>query len=523
MPFSLADRESLDRELADFEFPATFDFGASTSGYQVEGGFNGPNEPKNNWLYEEQRGEKDRTGGASRFLENYPDALDHAQWIGLNAFRLGIEWARLQPASDAGQTNPPPFSREAAQTYARIIAAAYERGIFPVVTLHHFTNPLWAGLDLWLDWAKVGQLFGAYVEFAVVEINRALIDEFHKPPIPFFLTINEPVSVPMAQYVLGEFPNTGVRGWRPAMICHENLLMAHVLAYRAIHRLYRERGWTRPTVSLNTWCAGIYAMDKIVADLFLARANGASHDRAPAYLADQRERFRAHMRTIPYLRGPQSFKRALDGFIDRQTWRHLQPRPLGRLTDLAFAGDEPQLIDVLAFDFYDPSPGNNVDFSFPRLVHVRKHPWEWHFRPRTIPRFLESYAWTAGATPLHMVEQGICHRFAEGRAWPHPDGVRRDDAIKEVMLEIVRALRAGRNLRSYYYWSLMDNYEWGSFEPRFGLFGVDFDRDARLLPTDIAGTNAAGVLRLFARAFRARDKNLLREAFLADACPQFCD
>jgi beta-glucosidase/6-phospho-beta-glucosidase/beta-galactosidase len=515
------DRDLLDRELDGFSFPETFDFGASTSGYQVEGGFNGPDDPKNNWFGAEVRGEKACTGPCARFLENYGDALDRGAWIGLNAFRMGVEWARLQPATDPAATNPPPFSAAAARTYARIMAAAYDRGMFPAVTLHHFTNPLWAGLDLWLDWPKVREWFGAYVEFAVGAINDALVGEFGKPPIPFFLTINEPISSTMAGYLGGVFPTGGAKGLRPAMTCYENLLLAHVLAYRTIHRIYRERGWPRPTVTLNTWCAGIYGLDKIAPDLFLARANGAARADIPTYVADQRARFRAHVRRAPYVNGPRALKHVIDSVLDRLLQRGFRPEPFSRLADFIYEGDEPRLIDVLAFDYYDPFPADNIDFSFPRLVRIGAQPYDWHFHPGVLRLFLESYSWTAGDLPIHIVEHGICHRFADGRAWPHPDGVGRDGALKEFLLEMVRGIREGRRVHSFYYWSLLDNYEWGSFEPRFGLFGVDYDNDARLLPTDIAGANAAGAYRLFVEAFRARDAALLRDAFLADRYPPF--
>jgi hypothetical protein len=67
----------------------------------------------------------------------------------------------------------------------------------------------------------------------------------------------------------------------------------------------------------------------------------------------------------------------------------------------------------------------------------------------------------------------------------------------------------------------VDNYEWGSFEPRFGVFGLDYARGARRLNTDIAGVNAAGAFRLFVEAFRARDVNLLHEAFRAQTYPVY--
>jgi len=108
------------------------------------------------------------------------------------------------------------------------------------------------------------------------------------------------------------------------------------------------------------------------------------------------------------------------------------------------------------------------------------------------------------------------------KAGPHPreDGVTRDQELKAVLLEAIRAIRKGYRLEAFYYWSLFDNYEWGSFEPRFGLFGVDFADGARRLPGDIIGNNAAGFYKLFIEAFRAKNKDMLIQAFSRTEYPR---
>ena len=506
----------LDRELDGFEFPPHFDFGVSTSGYQTEGGYNTPTGPKNNWYWLEARGKIETTGDSSRFLEMYEEDFTRAQWLGANAFRLGIEWARMQPGVDPALTAPPPFSPDAARMYARILAASFAHGMFPAVTLWHFTHPLWAGADFWLDWGRVEEWFGAYLEYSISEINRLLVEEHHQPPIPYYITMNEPINVPMAGYLLGVFP-VGRKGRREAGLAYANILRAHILAYRMVNRIYRERNWPRPTVTINTWVAAPYSFDKIAQDLFLARAAGVSREGVPAMLSEQRERLRAHLADCPYLRGPQWFKRQLDRAADRTIWKALTPETIDPLLDMIYAGDEPRLTDVVGIDLYDPFIGNNFDFP----VTVRSKPYQWNANPHVFHKFLEAYEWLAGETPIHLLEHGMCHRMVGNRVYPHVNGLSRDQELKEAMLEVVRSIRAGRRLQSFYYWSLVDNYEWGSYEPRFGLFGVDFANGARRLPVDVAGSNAAGAFRLFAEAFRARDKQALREVFQTAKYPEY--
>src|SRR5215472_9183147 len=71
--------------------------GVATSGYQIEGGFNGDGEPHNNWSGWEAIGRVERSGLACDFWRHPEEALDRAAAIGCNAFRLSVEWARLEP------------------------------------------------------------------------------------------------------------------------------------------------------------------------------------------------------------------------------------------------------------------------------------------------------------------------------------------------------------------------------------------------------------------------------------------
>jgi beta-glucosidase/6-phospho-beta-glucosidase/beta-galactosidase len=510
----------VDRELEALVFPDEFHFGASTAGYQVEGGFNGKGEPKNNWYWAEETGIKERTGRCCAFFERYAEDLDRAAWIGLDVFRLGIEWARLQPATDPETKEPPEFSETAARAYANILAACLDRGMTPLVTLHHFTHPLWAGLDFWTDAGKVRELFPQYVEFAVTAINRALIADHGKPPLPYFLTVNEPFMVPESTYVYGEFPGGGARGWPAAVAAYENLLIGHVLAARTVRRVYAENGWPRPAVTTNGWCAAIYGMDKLVQDLLLAPASGIARDAVAGHLAAQRRRFNARMRSVPHVQGPAALKRAYDVYRDESLWRWLGDEPLKRVSDLLYDGDADTL-DAVSFDYYDPFPGNGVDFEWPRIVRVRSECWEWNVNPPALGAFLAAYSWTAGDKPLHLVENGMAYRGVGGVGHPREDGARRDDVLRAMFYEIVHALNRGVRLTTYCYWSLIDNYEWGSFAPRFGLFGIDREKDLARLPTDIAGHNAAGAYRLLVQAFRDRDKRALRAAFAPRRVPRY--
>ena len=127
-----------------FELPAGFRFGVATAGFQVEGGYNGPGEPANNWVGWERCGRVEPSGIALDFWHRYEDHLDRAVAAGCDAFRLSVEWARVEPAE--GDIDDTALDR-----YRAILDACHQRGLLPLITLHHFTHPDWLGEELWLQ------------------------------------------------------------------------------------------------------------------------------------------------------------------------------------------------------------------------------------------------------------------------------------------------------------------------------------------------------------------------------------
>ena len=103
------------------EFPPDFLFGVATSGFQIEGGFNGPGEPANNWVRWERVGRVEPSGIACDFWREPEVALDRAAGLGCNSFRLSVEWARLEPSEGD-------FDETALDRYAEILAMCGERG-----------------------------------------------------------------------------------------------------------------------------------------------------------------------------------------------------------------------------------------------------------------------------------------------------------------------------------------------------------------------------------------------------------
>ena len=109
---------------------------------------------------------------------------------------------------------------------------------------------------------------------------------------------------------------------------------------------------------------------------------------------------------------------------------------------------------------------------------------------------------------LWVVENGVCNRVRRGRSYPRLDGWDRIRYLRENLAALVQALDAGVPVGAYYHWTLADNYEWGSYQQRFGIHGVDRERGVRVLDTDATGADAAGAYRSIIAGLRAGDRSV---------------
>jgi beta-glucosidase/6-phospho-beta-glucosidase/beta-galactosidase len=464
----------------------------------------------------------ERTGPGARFWELFPEDLEYASRMGCNAFRLGIEWARIQPEADPESRRLPQFDDSALNRYAVIIARCRELGMVPVVTLFHFTHPLWLGLDPWLDGDKMIRRFTDYVDYAVSHINNRLINYHGVDPISYYITINEPVMAPLASYLFKMHPKGEKRGGKRDFIASfENILIAHLAAYRKIHEIYQRNQWPKPTVTTNTWTSYVYPMDMMVQDILLAPTHGIGHEDFYYYLSDRKKNFYDRLRHSPCRMRLTLRQRAIERLALSLMDRMFGRRPFPRLIEKVLSGSLlAPWMDVLAFDYYDPFPGDYLAIDSPVRIRLKKDPWEWGMVPDGLGGFLDVYSSAVGKIPLHIVENGMAYACKrEGMPEPRPDGANRVDVLKAHLFECLCALNRGVQLGGYFYWTLSDNYEWGSFTPRFGMLGVDYVNGARRSPLDIAGNNAAGAYQAIIQAFFQKDKVLLREAFRATEYP----
>ena len=205
---------------ASFHFPKGFLWGTATAAHQVEG-----NNTNNNWWKWEQEGHTlDKSGLASDWWGGrWKEDFDRAAESGQNAHRLSVEWSRIQPAPDR-------WDESALEHYRSLLRGLRDRNMTAMVTLHHFTDPLWLSEIGGWETGTVVPLFEKFVRKTV---------EALKEYCTLWCTINEPNVYALEGYVDGSFRPANRTLCGPFRV-EANLLRGHAAAYRAIHALQPE-------------------------------------------------------------------------------------------------------------------------------------------------------------------------------------------------------------------------------------------------------------------------------------------
>lgn len=496
-----------------------FLWGVSTSAYQAEGGYNGSGQPQTNWANAEASRHVMPSGRAVDFWTRFEEDFALCRRMGLNSFRLGIEWSRVQPSSSRVKSPPPPFDRNALDHYVHMIAACRREGLEPIVTLHHFVHPAWLGPDAWLDDATVG-LFETYVKTVVDHVNTRLTETFGQRPLRYYITINEPNLLGLNTYLTHQFPAGGARGLAPTLAAWNNLLVAHVRAYNAIHDFHRRLGWPAPRVSLNNYCTDLYWSDKLLLDLLHVRRHGVTREGLREHILARAADFERAYRAagIP-LKNDLLYRIGdlLRTMLERLGTRRFRPDAFRRFLDELDRSPRASVMDFVALDYYDPftahvlrlpslQPQEMKSRSFRAWVmhSVTVEWWDWRVLPRGLRFFCDYYS-REFALPVLIAENGMALRKRrDNRHIPRRDRIYRSEFITLHVGEVVRLVNEGIPVMGYLHWSLFDNYEWGSYTPRFGLFSIDYTRGSDRLPEDHLGDRPGDTYAELVRSARRR-------------------
>ena len=397
---------------AKIQFPRGFLWGTATAAHQVEG-----QNTNNNWHAWEEAGKTaDKAGLACDWWGGrWREDFDRAAETGQNALRLSVEWSRIQPERDR-------WDEAALDRYREMLRGLRERNLTALVTLHHFTDPLWLTGGWEND--ETPQLFADFVRKTV-----AALKEYAN----LWVTINEPNVYAYLGYVEGVFP-PGKQDLNLAYTVMVNLLRGHALAYKAIHEVqrearvgmahhYRALAPQNPKSPLDRWVAK--AQSAVFNDFF---AEGAQSGRV---------KFLWKKASLPEAAGTQDFIG-----LNYYTRSHVTFR-------LSAAN---KLFGELAF----PA---DADLSENGVI------------ANDAQGFGEALRWANRfGKQIIVTENGVEDAADEIRP----------RYLAEHIQELWRAVNFNYPVKGYFHWSLVDNFEWErGWTQRFGLWELDIDTQKR--------------------------------------------
>ena len=448
--------------------PPGFRFGVATAGFQIEGGYNRPGQPANNWAGWEASGRAEPSGIALDFWNDWEGQLDRVADLGCDSFRLSVEWARCEPIE--GQIDDGALDR-----YDAILAGCRDRGLEPVVTLHHFTHPGWLGEEFWLR-PDSPERWLAWVDVAVERLA---------PRCRQWVTLNELNIYALQTWMTGDFPPGRRNDVAATVRTFDHMLTAHVMAYGAI--LSRQPD---ALVATNNFTLSVYELDRLLIDVLLARSHGIRRHELRGWLVERRA---AYHRAVAS-RSPRErlLRRIASSAIPLD-------QALPRAVGAAYASAHERCLGTVQLDWYDPVVSNHIRLPGHRTAGGRT--WQparplWDDPPDPPGLVRHAGANVEPGLDVWVVENGLCNRVVGSTSYPRLDGWDRPRYLEAHLGAVADAVAAGIPVSAYFHWTLADNYEWGSYEPRFGLFGIERgDGTISWSERDAMGHDSAGAYR----------------------------
>ncbi|CAM5534045.1 GH1 family beta-glucosidase [Streptomyces hirsutus] len=443
-------------------FPPAFLWGSATSAYQIEGAVREDGRTPSIWdTFSHTPGKT--AGGDTGDIANdhyhrYRDDVAMMADLGLDAYRFSISWPRVQP------TGRGPAVQRGLDFYRKLVDELLEHGIKPAVTLYHWDLP--QELEDAGGWPERDTAY-RFAEYARI-VGEALGDRVEQ-----WITLNEPWCSAFLGYASGVHA-PGRTDPVDSLRAAHHLNLAHGLGAKALRSVMPARNSV--AISLNS---------SVVRPL----SPGDPADLAAVRTIDDRANGIFHG---PILKGayPESLLESTSSLTD---WSYVQDGDLELIH---------QPLDALGLNYYTPSlvsaadpdakgpradgHGESAHSPWPAADHVAFHqaPGErtemgWAVDPTGLHDLIMRYTREAPGLPLYITENGAAYDDKPGA-----DGTVHDPEriayLHGHLSAVRRAITDGADVRGYYLWSLMDNFEWAyGYEKRFGAVYVDYATQVR--------------------------------------------
>lgn len=402
--------------MRSFALPENFKLGTATAALQIEGG-----DKNNNWYDWSVKGHVKDGSSPLRANDHYNRVVEDValmKELNNSCYRMGLEWSRLEP--EEGR-----FSDEAVKHYRDELTLLRDAGIEPVITLFHFSYPLWFSEAGAFETEACIEHFKRYTRFCAESFGD-LCNEW--------IPVNEPNVFSVLGYMGGGWP-PGKSDIRLALKVMRNLVRCHLEAYALIHEIRWGKGWPGETkvgsaIHMRVFDpAGRSPLNKLAAVLVARMFQGA-----------------AMHATIT-----GEFKFPLGSGT---------PCGKGRFSD--FTGINYYTRDMVRFSL---KGGYKLSVN----IGAQVNDLGWEIYPQGLYRICKRNYELYGL-PIYITENGTCDS----------EDVFRAHYICDHLYEITRLIGEGIRVERYYHWTLIDNFEWLEGESaRFGLIRCNFKNQKR--------------------------------------------
>lgn len=448
----------------EIEFPEGFLWGASTAAYQVEGAVSEGGRGASIWDTFSHTPGRTKNGDtadiACRHYELVEEDLDLMAELGLKAYRFSVAWPRVQPDGKG------PANQAGLDFYRRLTDGLRQRGIVPMATLYHWDLP--QALEDAGGWPVrvTAERFAEYAEIVAGAIGDR---------VGLWVTLNEPWCSAWLGYGSGEHA-PGVRDPQLSLRATHNLLVAHALGAQVLRRE------TEAPVGIVLNLAPQIPASSHELDIEAARRADGGLNRMYLdplfkghYPDDVLElALRAGLAVDNIEDGDMGLISASLDFLGvnyYMTWTVASTERLAQARQAGYVAPASLL-----------SEGTAAALGF---THVGR-PWlgrtaaGWEVDPSGLTALLSRVRDEYSPGPFYVTENGAAYYDYRG-----PDGAVHDPERVSYLREHIRAvgeaLRAGVDVRGYFVWSLMDNFEWSQgYSLRFGLTWVDYPSSERV-------------------------------------------
>ncbi|KAH7653640.1 Beta-glucosidase protein [Dioscorea alata] len=429
------------------QFPSSFLFGTATSSYQIEGAYLEDNKSLSNWdVFTHLQGKiEDGSNGdiACDHYHMYKEDIELMHSLGVNAYRFSISWSRVLPRGRFGGINP-----SGIQFYNKLINELLMRGIQPFVTLSHYDVPqeLEDQYGAWLN-AEIQEDFGYFAEVCF---------EAYGDRVKYWATFNEPNEVAKFGYEWGMYPPA--LHSQPYVAAH-NIIISHAVALHIYRTKYQDK--QRGLIGIVLAMAWYEPLKETAEDYSSAQS---IIDFDIGWFLD------------PLIYGdyPNEMRRRLGPKLPKFSAKDKEKLQHG--------------LDFIGINHYTSLYVRSCGISHCIAVEKdgipigKKTPMPYYYVvPEGMEKIVTYISKTYNNTPIFITENGLSQKSDDSSSVEELlNDTDRIEYLDSYLTFLTRAIRKGADVRGYFVWSLIDNFEWiHGYTMRFGLYHVDYKTKKR--------------------------------------------